>query len=158
MSLPDTRSPEPSGAAFDPVGVWHLVAYHDVDDDGGVSEGPLGPAPRGMLLYSADGHMAVSMMRAPDNPDAPDDPDAPDGRDAPEPAGGGFETFMGYAGRWRLEGDRMTHEVAVSAHPFMVGTRQIRHVRVEGGDLLLTGVAQGGEHRQRRVLRWRRGD
>ncbi|MEE1832684.1 lipocalin-like domain-containing protein [Streptomyces sp. SP17KL33] len=144
MSLPDTRAQETRGAAFDPVGVWHLVAYHDVDDDGGVSDGPLGSTPRGMLLYTADGHMAVSMMRAPDGPDGPERGD------------GGSETFMGYAGRWRLEGGRMVHEVAVSAHPFMVGTRQIRHLRVDGGDLVLTGVAQGGEHQQRRILRWRR--
>lgn len=124
--------------AFDPVGVWRLVAYYDVDEAGRTSDGPLGSAPQGMLIYTADGHLSVSMMRALDG------------------AGGGTETFMGYAGRWRLEGTRMVHEVAVSAHPHIVGTDMVREVELDGEDLLLGGTAQIEGRPQRRLLRWRR--
>ena len=64
------------------VGVWHLDAFHDVDEAGRpVGEGPLGPAPSGMLIYTPDGHVSVSMM--------------PTGHSgAPGPS------YMGYAGEW----------------------------------------------------------
>ncbi|GHG84128.1 lipocalin-like domain-containing protein [Streptomyces griseocarneus] len=125
---------------FDPVGVWRLVAYYDVDEAGRTSDGPLGSAPQGVLIYTADGHVSVSMMRALDG------------------AGGGTEAFMGYAGHWRLEGTRMVHEVLVSAHPHIVGTGQVRDVERDGEDLLLAGTAQIEGRPQRRLLRWRRAD
>ncbi|MER6343673.1 lipocalin-like domain-containing protein [Streptomyces sp. NPDC001595] len=125
------------GMRWQPVGVWELVGYHEVGADGSEAPGPLGTEPRGMLVYTADGHMTVSMMRGPGDASA-------------------GETFMGYAGRWFLEGDRMTHRVAVSAHPHLVGTDQLREVRLDGQDLLLSGTALIGGRPRNRRLRWRR--
>jgi Lipocalin-like domain len=45
------------------AGTWQLVAFHDLDDEGNRHEGPLGDQPRGLLCYSADGHVSVTMMR-----------------------------------------------------------------------------------------------
>jgi hypothetical protein len=137
---------EPTGggpSADDLVGVWRLVAYFELDDAGVTSEGPLGPAPEGLLMYGADGHVAVSMMRTPCGP-GPAWPDVPDGQ----------ETFMGYAGRWRLAGDQVVHQVQVSAHPRQVNTEQVRDVVLDGDDLTLYGTRLTGDGR--RMLRWRR--
>ncbi|MFB7834037.1 MULTISPECIES: lipocalin-like domain-containing protein [unclassified Streptomyces] len=123
--------------AVDVVGAWTLVSYRDVDDTGGTTDGPLGPAPSGLLLYSPTGHMSVSMGR----------------KDAP-PSG---DSFMGYAGRWRLADGAMVHEIDVSSHAHMRGTTQLRDVSLAGDLLTLGGTAQVGGRPQRRVLTWRRG-
>ncbi|WP_433658371.1 lipocalin-like domain-containing protein [Nocardia sp. CA-128927] len=56
-------------SATDLVGTWELVAYLDTDEQGVISEGPLGDSPRGLLIYGVDGHMSVSMMRTPQLPE-----------------------------------------------------------------------------------------
>lgn len=127
------------------VGVWRLEEYLNLDDDGRGYEGPLGPHPRGLLIYGADGYMSVSMMRS---------PQPASGNHA---ATGSGEVFMGYAGRWRLsDGNRVVHEVEVSAHPVMVGTEQVREVELDGDRLSLYGNAVLSDRPVRRVLRWRR--
>lgn len=105
----------------DVVGVWRLVSYTEAGEDGAPVAGPLGGAPEGLLVYTADGHVAVSMMKTGDGP-------------APE-------SYMGYSGHWRLAGDEMTHEVVVSAHPAMAGSSQARRVALDGGLLSLRGTA-----------------
>lgn len=122
----------------DLVGVWRLVEYHELDEAGTASEGPLGPAPEGLLIYAQDGWVSVSMMRGPSDP----------------PAADGAETFMGYTGRWWLKGDQVVHEVLVSAHPGQVNTAQVRDVVLDGDDLTLYGTPLRGEGRRR--LRWRK--
>jgi len=120
------------------VGVWRLASYTEVGEDGGTVPGPLGEAPAGLLIYTADGHVAVSMMKTGDSP--------------------ALETYMGYSGHWRLAGDRMTHRVQVSAHPRMAGTEQIRRVTLDGETLSLRGTAVTpvGGRAPERVLTWRR--
>lgn len=125
----------------DLVGVWRLVAYFELDPTGTTSEGPLGPAPEGLLMYGRDGYVAVSMMRTGDGAD----PAAPPN---------GRETFMGYAGGWRLAGDTVVHRVDVSAHPRQVGTEQVRDVELDGDRLTLYGTRLDGLGR--RKLEWRR--
>lgn len=151
MTVPSTRRPTegvppaPSGgppAAERLLGTWRLVSYVDVDPAGTTSEGPLGPAPAGLLHYLPDGHMAVSMMRTADS----------DARRASDQR----ETFMGYAGRWRLEGDRVVHRAEVSAHAFQIGVDQVREVVLDGDELTLFGNRPNSDPPQRRMLRWRR--
>jgi hypothetical protein len=125
------------------AGVWRLVAYHELDETGATSEGPLGPDPQGMLMYAPGGYVAVSMMRPQDG-----------AATSTAPLGDGQETFMGYAGRWRLEGDRVVHQVQVSAHPAQVGTEQVRDVVLDGDQLTLYGTRLSGHGR--RMLRWRK--
>ncbi|GGR11702.1 lipocalin-like domain-containing protein [Streptomyces netropsis] len=126
----------------DLIGAWQLESYVGVDEDGGVSEGPLGPDPEGVLIYSADRHMTVSMMRA--------------GHEA-SPGGGPVTRFMGYAGTWQLSERQIVHEVAVSSHRHMVGTRQVRGLTLRGDLLILSGTARTADGRQeQRVLNWRR--
>ena len=119
------------------LGVWRLRSYVDLDERGSSRPGPLGTHPSGLLIYEPTGFMAVSMMAG--------------------AAGAGQESFMGYAGRWRLRDDRhVVHLVDVSAHAQMVGTEQEREFHVEDGRLTLTGAAVISAAPLRRALRWER--
>lgn len=109
------------------VGAWHLESFHDVLGDTR-GEGPLGPAPTGLLIYSADGHVAVTM------------------------AGTGF---MGYAGSWRRDADRVLHTISVAPEAAWVGSVQVRDVRLSGDRLVLVGRGPSGSP-VRRELTWRR--
>ncbi|WP_229686286.1 lipocalin-like domain-containing protein [Longimycelium tulufanense] len=124
----------------DLVGVWHLVSFQDLDEDGGVREGPLGPRPRGLLIYTGDGYLAVSMMRT---------EGSADGTSAPR--------YMGYAGCWRIEGGRVVHLVSVTPNPDWVDVEQVRDVELNGEHLTLYGTAVIAGRPQRRVLNWQRG-
>ncbi|ARZ66353.1 lipocalin-like domain-containing protein [Streptomyces sp. HU2014] len=150
MNRHDTEPPAPAAAEL--AGTWRLVSYVDVDEAGNVSEGPLGPAPEGLLIYHEQGHMAVSMMRT----------GAPAAAGPGERAGGApparqHETFMGYAGRWRLADERtVVHHVAVSAHGHQVGQELVRELERDGDRIVLHGTAVIGGRPQRRRLRWER--
>lgn len=127
------------------LGAWRLASFCDLDAEGNATVGPLGHTPRGLLIYLADGHMSVSMMRA--------DESAPPGSAA---GSAPPETFMGYAGTWELTGDQVVHRVEVSAHPHIVGTEQVRDVQLLGDRLTLHGTALIDGRPQRRALRWER--
>lgn len=117
------------------LGGWGLVSYVGVDETGRTVEGPLGPHPRGLLIYAADGSMSVSMM-------------------AGDPAGTGF---MGYAGTWHLDGRQIVHRVSVASHTYLLGTDQTRDLGWDGADLVLSGAAPPAAAGPRqRVLTWRR--
>ncbi|MGP4115167.1 lipocalin-like domain-containing protein [Streptomyces sp. 4N509B] len=133
-----TARPAPEPDAL--IGVWRMVSYTQEDESGRMVAGPLGDAPDGLLIYTADGHVSVSM--------------APTGSAATQ------ESYMGYAGRWHLNGDEVIHEVLVSAHPPMVGTKQSRTPLLSEDGTLLTlrgaAVLPVGGRRPRRELNWRR--
>lgn len=122
------------------AGAWRLDAYVDVTD-GVVEEGPLGPAPAGLLIYTGCGRVSVSMMRTDPGPPAPGDQ----------------VRFMGYAGTWWLVGRHVVHQVDVASHDYLVGTRQVRDLALDGDLLTLSGrTPPGAGPPRRRVLTWRR--
>lgn len=151
----------------DLIGVWRLISNLDIDEAGNTSEGPLGPTPKGLLIYERDGYLSVSMMRnssAPRCDDSLDEDDSPGENDSPgEDAGVGPQKpqtprtdYMGYSGKWRLVDGKAVHEVEVSSHRHMVDTEQIREIVLNGDRLTLYGTAIVGGRHQRRVLHWQR--
>lgn len=126
----------------DLAGVWRLISFHDVDDEGNRHEGPLGPNPGGILFYSVDGHVAVSMMRAP-------------GGQAAEGADRSPQSYMSYAGTWRRRGDQVVHTITVAPDPLWLGTEQVRDLMLDGNRLTLCGNSLVGRP-QRRILQWER--
>ena len=124
------------------VGTWQLESYRCVSDDGHTGEGPLGAAPHGLMIYGADRHMSVSMMRTDHALSQGESP---------------VTCFMGYAGMWQLAGEQVVHEVVVSSHSYLIGTRQVRDFALDGDLLIVSGTTPvGAGAPQRRVLTWRR--
>ena len=122
--------------ATDLVGTWELLSYFDIDEHDATSTGPLGDAPRGLLIYGAHGYMSVSMMRTGAATSTP--------------------PFMGYAGTWRRRGTEIVHAITVCSNPAWADTEQVRQMSLNGDVLTLIGAAQVDGRMQRRVLTWRR--
>ncbi|MFE1172291.1 lipocalin-like domain-containing protein [Streptomyces sp. NPDC058773] len=148
--MPGRDDPAGEAALLSPaelVGAWQLVEYGELRADGTLGEGPLGPRPRGVLIYEPHGHMSVSMMRG----------DAASGavgvRTGPAVSSTGF---MGYAATWRVVGRRILHHVQVSTHAYQLDQELIREARLEEGRLTLGGTVVLAGRPRHRVLVWRR--
>jgi hypothetical protein len=137
----------------DLVGTWQLLSYFDVDEAGNTGSAPLGLAPKGLLIYGDNDYVSVSMMRT--------DQDiltrSHSGEDVSSDLTSPPEiVFMGYTGKWRLDGQRVIHEVKVSSDPSMVDEELIREWSIDGDRLTIYGTIPIGDRIQRRALNWQR--
>lgn len=112
------------------VGSWKLISVSSKKRDGR-TDSPYGLTPSGVLTYSDDGRMSALISF--------------DGR-KPLPFGGGtsedqaeaFRTFLGYAGSYKLDGDRVIHRVEVSSIQSLVDKDLIRTVKFDADRIVLT--------------------
>jgi hypothetical protein len=117
------------------VGAWELVSF--VASDAGTDEDrhPLGATPRGLILYTADGHMSAQLA---------------------EPDMGGY---ISYGGRFSVNEETSTlhHDVTMSMMPELLAQPQFRHARVDG-DLLTLSATRTDDTgvTTRSSLLWRR--
>lgn len=125
------------------VGVWKLVDYRIRLEDGSEIL-PLGSAPLGQIVYTANGRMTAHLMHG----GLPD----PGASAFPDPLVGG-----GYCGGYRIEGNRVFHDVEIASVAGRPGTTLMREWSFDGADLLLT--AHNGPRApmpNTATLRWRR--
>jgi len=101
-------------------GTWRLIGRRVTAADGKVTY-PTGDNPRGFIMYSPDGYMAVEFFMP---------MKGSDGKMA--------ERFLAYAGPYELQGDTMLHHLQVSAQAENIGKTFERKVSFENGDLLLS--------------------
>ncbi len=134
------------------IGGWRLTSW-DVTTADAITY-PFGDDAEGLLTYTPDGWMQATVVAAgrprlshPSPRRVPDAELAAAARD-----------FFSYAGRWHLEDTTVVHEVLLSANPEMVGTRQRRHVRLEGRSLTLSADEPVGEHVRHHRLAWHRAE
>lgn len=139
----------------DLVGAWHLDDFVIRFADGRPPVRPFGADARGQLVYTADGHMSATLCRAERAP-------LGEGLEAsykasPEAKAHAFDGYMAYAGRWRLDGDTVVHDVHFALTPELVGRQNRRSARFEGGRLHLSYrlTARSGIERTY-TLTWRR--
>jgi hypothetical protein len=104
------------------VGAWHLRSWDSAFDDGSVGNS-MGVAPVGVLVYTADGTVIVTISAADRPPIDGNDPFG--GPDDQRLAAMG--TFLAYAGSYHLDGTDVIHDVAISLYPNWVGGSQRRH-------------------------------
>ena len=140
-------------ATLDLVGRWDIVSWEQLYDDGR-RELPMGERLEGFIRYSADGDM-VCMIGRVDRPrfvkggqwNAPDDEKAR-----------AYESLLSYAGRYRLDGDVITHSVEMSLFPNWKGGEQKRRVQVQpDGTLALVARLEENTPQARTArLVWRR--
>jgi hypothetical protein len=92
----------------DLIGSWKLLGY---GPSGAPPASRMAPAHDGLLIYAPDGHVSVSMARS--------------------------DGYWGYCGTYDVEGDIVTHHIAMGMKPALPGTHQRRHATLEGRRLTL---------------------
>ncbi|WCS28443.1 lipocalin-like domain-containing protein (plasmid) [Methylobacterium sp. NMS14P] len=117
------------------VGTWRLAAAtRRIVDTGETIDAYGGPRPTGWIHYGRDGRMmVVCAYEGRERPVANDKMSDADRIKL-------HKTFFAYAGTYRLEGDRVVHDIDTSWNEAWTGTSQVRHVAQENGRLVLTTV------------------
>jgi hypothetical protein len=119
------------------VGTWHLRECTVEFSDGRPLRKPYGDSPRGLLIYTADGTMSAVLaheQRA--RLDVSGLESA--ARAAQSEKVAAFDSYMSYAGRYRVEGDRVVHSVTHALAENAVGSELERRVSWDGAQLVLT--------------------
>jgi hypothetical protein len=131
------------------AGTWDLVDFISRDPDG-TETTPFGRA-LGRLMYDPHGHMAGQIMR-------PGRAAVGRGDDAPQQARAAFEGYIAYYGSYEVSADGalVTHRVTGSLNPAIVGTEQVRRMRLEGDRLVLEADFRTSRGIVVQTLTWRR--
>ncbi|HET7632144.1 MAG TPA: lipocalin-like domain-containing protein [Gemmatimonadaceae bacterium] len=138
--------------AKDFVGTWRLVSMEARSSTGAVNY-PLGQDCGGLIIYTADGYMSVVIYRA--GRERFGTRDIMAGTEAQ--LAGAARSYVSYAGRYQVRGDRVHHDLEASFFPDWVGTTQERIYELKGSRLTLSTdpIPLGGAE-LRVVLIWER--
>jgi len=116
------------------LGAWELVSFNSTDVATGVVEHPLGPSPRGLIVYTPDGHMSAQLA----NPD--------------------MSGYVAYCGRFAVNEETSTvhHDVTMSMMPELLAQPQFRQASVDGELLTLSATSSDAVGTTHSSLVWRR--
>jgi Lipocalin-like domain len=112
------------------AGTWTLVSASASTASGERGDGPFGPSPTGILIYTREGQMAVMVSYSGRKP-LPADPFLATIEERAE----AFTTFFGYAGRYTLSGDNVIHHAEISSLQNFVGADLVRLIKFQGAAL-----------------------
>jgi hypothetical protein len=114
--------------AEDIVGTWMLVGRGASESQKAKLEERYGTQSEGVVILSADGWMCAALGRG-DRERLPGDPEwHADAPDADRLAA--FDSYVSYAGHWRIEEGRLITKVAFALNPSWVGGEQVRDVEM----------------------------
>ncbi|MCL6442771.1 MAG: lipocalin-like domain-containing protein [Alicyclobacillus sp.] len=113
------------------VGAWRLVRLEGRTRDG-ETRYPLGQDPQGLLIYTADGYVSVSMM-ASHRPALSGDLGTSSIAELR-----GLARYVSYAGRYHVEGNSVVHQVEITFIPNHLGRSHVRTFRLEDDTLALS--------------------
>lgn len=115
------------------MGTWKLVSASSATASGEQSDRPYGINPVGFLTYGEDGRVTALISYG--------------GRKrlsigAKPPAlleeqAEAFKTFLAYAGRYSLSGDKVTHSIEISSIQNYVNKELVRSVKFQGDRIVL---------------------
>ncbi len=115
------------------IGTWKLVSASTRSGDGTTNTAPYGSNPTGFLTYSPDGRMTAIISNGGRRPlSIADRITAP----ADERAQA-FATFLAYAGRYTVEGDKVTHHIEAASIQNWVNGDQVRFFTLDGDRLIV---------------------
>jgi hypothetical protein len=132
------------------IGSWRLISATATSAAGERDTHPFGGQPSGLLSYMADGRMTVMIAYDGRALLTGDRVSAPSAERAEA-----YATFFAYAGRYRVDGDRVTHHVEIASVPNWVGTDRVHVMALHGNRLTLSLV---GGHTQSTELVWERAE
>jgi Lipocalin-like domain len=113
------------------VGTWKLVSALSTTSAGEPSEVPYGPSPVGFLTYTGDGRVSALISYGGRKP-------LPFGGGTQEEQAVAFKTFLAYAGRYSISGEKVTHYIEVSSIQNYVNKELVRNLKFQGDRIILT--------------------
>ena len=120
------------------TGTWKLETFNIIEPTGKFR--PWGKNANGLLLYTADAHMSVSINRSIDTLESRSPMEI-------------FDSILFYAGTFSIEGNVIFHKVTNASNPSRIGKEMIRYAKLQGGLLeLKSPVESFGQA----ILVWRR--
>lgn len=114
------------------VGTWKLVSASSTATSG-QSEPPYGINPVGFLTYTEDGRVTALISYGGRKP-------LSIGAKPPlllEEQAEAFKTFLAYAGRYSLSGDKVIHSIEISSIQNYVNKELVRSVKFQGDRIVL---------------------
>lgn len=112
------------------IGTWRLRSHRQETVETGQSHYPRGDNPAGLLTYTDD--LRFSIINVPGDRKSPASVLVTDNE-----ALDLFRGLTAYAGRYSLDGDKVTHHVEISWNQIWAGTDQVRRFKVEGDELTI---------------------
>src|SRR5271157_2699497 len=112
------------------VGTWKLVSASSLTSGGEASEAPYGSGPVGFLTYTPDGRVSALISYGGRKP-------LPFGGGTQEEQAEAFKTFLAYAGRYSISGDKVTHYIEVSSVQNYVNKELVRNLKFQGDRIIL---------------------
>jgi hypothetical protein len=117
------------------IGAWELVSMVSIDTSTGEERRPFGTAPRGLIVYTSDGHMSAQLAES------------------------DMSGYVAYGGRFSVNEDTASihHDVMISMMPELLARPQFRDASVDGDELTLsTTTTDDAGMESRSSLVWRR--
>jgi hypothetical protein len=114
------------------VGAWRLVSFEIRTSSGEVSY-PFGKDAVGLLLYTQEGYMAVSLMRGDRVHFDAEDISSAGSEEKLE----AIDSYNSYCGKYEVKDDRIIHHVELSLFPNWSGRPQERYFEFSGDRLTL---------------------
>jgi hypothetical protein len=131
------------------VGTWKLVSASSTTSKGERNETPYGLNPAGFLTYFEDGRVTALISYGGRKPLSV-------GSGAEEQAEA-FRTFVAYAGRYTLSGDKVVHHIEISSIQSYVDKDLVRNVKFEADQIkLITPPTMVNGKIQTMELTWQR--
>lgn len=111
------------------VGTWSLVGAVSTAASGERNDNPYRVNPSGVLTYSPEGRVMALISFGGRKPLSM--------RAGTEEKAEAFDTFLAYAGRYAVNGDKVSHHVEISSIQNYVKRDLIRTIRFEGDRMTL---------------------
>lgn len=115
------------------VGMWKLVSASSTTSKGERSETPYGSNPAGFLSYTGDGRVTALISYGGRKPLSVCGSTPATLEEQAE----AFKTFFAYAGRYKLNGDKVTHHIEISSIQNYVDRDLVRTIKFQGDQIIL---------------------
>lgn len=122
----------------DVTGSWKLESFLIEDKQGNARS--WGSNAQGLLIYTADGHMSVSINKDLENKSTVETQNI-------------FDSILFYSGTYSVDGDTIKHKVTQASNPARIGKEMLRFANLQNN--LLT-LASPQESFGRAILKWRK--
>jgi len=106
---------------LNPIGSWELKSFEIESPEKGRRQ--WGANTRGLLVYSATGHVSVAINK--------------DVVDTGNPDKDLFDSILFYAGTYSVEKNTVRHQVTIASNPARIGKEMVRFATLDGNDLTI---------------------